>query len=167
MQFEGHDRSHAGLVDGVRDALELRFIESGRFFQKDVFACPRRRDRLVGMQMIGSGDRDDVDLGIRQQVGKPRGEPGIGKRQPVGGETFARARFITSAQRHNPAARVFCKRGQVLTCDPADSDETNSERAHGGKCIAPFKTPSRYFRRASALALDQSFWVRVTRAGEN
>ena len=67
-QLERDDGPDPGGANGVADANQLRRVEAGRLLEDDVLAGVGGRHRLIGVEVVRRGNRDDVDVGRLEHI---------------------------------------------------------------------------------------------------
>ena len=92
-----------------------------------MLAGARRRDRLIGVQMIRRRNRDDVDVRCGKDVVVVGGDARVRNGQPCFREARARALHISSADPCDRRVRVALKRRDVLRRAPADAQDGHAQ----------------------------------------
>ena len=67
---EGDPELHPRVAAGVDEGTTVRPVRHHGLFREDVLAGPRGRDPLRGVDLVGGGDDDRVEVGVREQLVK-------------------------------------------------------------------------------------------------
>ena len=146
------------------DRVDLRDAQGQRLLAQHVLARIERPDRPRRVEVVGQGDVDDVDRGIRQE----RLVGAIGRRRAVRGRE--RPRPLEVAAGHGPelAAGVVDQRASHPGRDPSWSDDSPVQSGHRRCCppstwlmpIASRSTPTRLDRATLLEHCTATIWAR-------
>jgi hypothetical protein len=127
-QLEGDDRADAGRADGVADAHELLLVQARRLLEHEVLARLGRRHRLLGVEVVGRRDGDDVHLGIGEQILVARRDARARCLDPVLLQVGERTVAVAPAQPEDARVRIALEGDDVLRGAPADAADADAKR---------------------------------------
>jgi hypothetical protein len=100
-----------------------------------VLAGAGSRHRLIGVEVIGGRDRDDVDVGCTEKIVVVRRDARARTLQAISLEVRARTASIAPVQPRHARVGVALKGGDMLCRAPADASDADTElsttRGHG------------------------------------
>jgi hypothetical protein len=131
VELEGDDGADLRLAHGIADAAQIARVEGGRLLEDEVLARTRGRHRLGGVEVVGGGDGDDVDVVRLEQVLVARGEARARHGHAVAGQLLADPRLVPPVQKADLGVRVLEEGLDVLGRAPADAADADPEGARG------------------------------------